>query len=99
VTSFKHLHVLARNKGELSGSGQQLTGADVEGMFNGTPYRDEPALWNVVTGKLERGYVVVNDGWVAVARCSGIDQEECTDLLVNVAVAGDIRAATKAGLL
>jgi hypothetical protein len=99
MTADKHLHVIARNKGDLSGSGQHLTPEDVGGMFAGTAYRDEPALWNVAIGKLERGYYVAADGWVAVTWCPGKTQEECTELLVNVTVAGDLRAAKKAGLL
>lgn len=90
----QHLHVIARNKENLSGSGgRRLSVSDVEAMFNGTPYRDELALWNAVTGKVDRGYVVVSDGWVAVARCHGTNDSQCVDTLVSVTATGDIRAA------
>lgn len=99
MSDDRHLHVLARNKGNLTGSGEQMTAADVEAMFNGTPYRDELELWHTVTGKIDRGYVVVAEGWVAVVRCRGASQSECADVLVNVATSGDIRAARQAGSL
>lgn len=61
-----HLHVLARNRGSLSGEVRRLSPQNVEQIFNGTAYRDETALWHVVTGKADHGYAIVVDGWVAV---------------------------------
>lgn len=50
-----HLHVLTRNGDDVGGSMSPLNRTDVEKLLNGTPYRDETTLWNVVTGKATRG--------------------------------------------
>ena len=86
-----HLHLVARNGTTISGDGHRLTRTDIEGYFNGTPYRDEPALWDVVTGRSPRGYVIMPAGWVAITRCAADTQDACAELLTQVTAAGDVR--------
>lgn len=87
-----HLHILARNGTNLTGDGRQLSPRDVEAGLDGTPYGTEPGLRAVIEGKVPRGYTIVDEGWVAVARCSGTDQDACAKVLESVVVGGDIRA-------
>lgn len=86
-----HLHIVARTGTDLSGDGHHLDREHIARYLNGTPYRDQPALWDVVTGHSPRGYVIVPTGWVAVVRCAGADQKACEDILFDVTVAGDVR--------
>lgn len=86
-----HLHIVARTGTSLSGNGHHLTPTDIEGMLNGTPYRDELALWDVVAGRSPLGYVIVPGGWVAVVSCGGADEAGCKDVLFDVTVTGDVR--------
>lgn len=86
-----HLHIVARTGTSLSGNGHRLTPTDIEGMLNGTPYRDELALWDVVAGRSPLGYVIVPGGWVAVVSCEGTDEAGCKDVLFDVTVTGDVR--------
>lgn len=96
----QHLHLLFRDKnGHISGAMQPKTPAAIEALLNGTPYRDDLALWDVVTGKVERAYHVSKLGWVAITRCSGTHDGECAEVGVSLVVGGDIRFGKQLGAL
>lgn len=87
-----HFHILARNGADLSGDARQLSARDVEAGLDGTPYGSAPAIRLVIDRGAGRGYSIVDDGWVAVARCKGTDQDECARVLAIVTMGGDVRA-------
>lgn len=97
----KHLHIMTRASGKLSGDARRLSPRDVTAAFDGSPYGDQPGLKAVIAGKVGRGYAFPpsGEGWVAVTSCSGVSQDDCATVLESLTVGGDIRYAKQAGVL
>jgi hypothetical protein len=92
MNDSEHLHLAVRHEnGVIEGDFRHRTADEIESMLNGTPYRDDPELWDVIIGKLERGYCVNPRSWVAVTRCSGTSDEECVQAGTSIVIGGDIR--------